>query len=63
MNTNVIINNVCKELKNQAMGILRQLYVTVHAKTFHKLAKIFFEIRANFTLPIFNLLSLQILHG
>ena len=33
-------------------------YVTVHAKTYHKSAKFFIEIRADFALPIFNLLSL-----
>ena len=38
-------------------------YVTVYAKTFHKSAKFFLDIRVDFASPIFNLLSLQILHG
>ena len=32
--------------------------MTVHAKTYHKSANIFIEIRADFAFPIFNLLSL-----
>ena len=40
------------------VGVEYKLYVTVHAKTYHKSAKIFIEIRADFALPIFNLLSL-----
>ena len=36
----------------------KEVYVTVHAKTYHKSAKNFIEIRADFALPIFNLLSL-----
>ena len=34
------------------------IYVTVHAKTYHKSAKFFIEIQADFALPIFNLFSL-----
>ena len=39
------------------------IYVTFHAKTLHKSAKIFIEIIADFALPIFDLLSLQISYG
>ena len=42
---------------------LNSAYVTVHEKSLHKSAKVFVEIIADFTLPIFNLLSLQISYG
>ena len=40
-----------------------QTYVTVHAKTFRKSAKSFFEIRADLASPIFSLPILQISCG
>ena len=66
----VVVLCVCVSVRNLNLGtgasrglMSRAAYVTVHAKTLRKSAKIFVELRADFASPIFILHLLQISCG